>query len=400
MNEQKHGQKSERITMINRMMKKILKQGETIKQHLSQLTEGQAEVQRIDKLCQKIRQTKQGKRILMEHFIQSTSLRTKEDDALLLSSAAALTSDDELFYLDPILTDLEEEEKAKEAKDDRNKKDVEEEEEDDELFLVIENNDDLDSGVHFESNKRPTSQLTEMQQICSSVEMTEVLLETPKRKKRFQRNFEDLKRHTLTTQFTSEAMSSADHNQREKTPTVFLENPDFRRTSLQFDTIRREIIVKMNDLKGLLQKEEDLIVNLEGKCEKYKRENEVYGKKLGVQLNVDEIQTNLNDYAKDIAQHLSSLYQTKLEIRENYLVLDDLKEMLVDKDPISGFGTAEFNRLVENKFGLTTNPATTTADHGNPPPKQGHRLANPSFITSPFVDQVHEFCDNNDSIIV
>jgi hypothetical protein len=239
-----------------------------------------------------------------------------------------------------------------------------------------------------EGNKRSKSQMTEMQPICSSVELTEVLLETPKRKKRVQRNFEELKRHSLNKRF-----ERSQGTQDKETPVVPAENPDFKRTSLQFDTIRREIIV-MNDLKDLLQKEENLILNLEAKCQRYRRENEIYGRKERgqvVQLKVDEIQENLNRYAKEIVQHELDLYKTKLEIRENYLVLDDLKEMLADKDPISGFGKSEFNRLVEKKFGLTPTqgqgpPATTTL---------------PSFVTSPFVDNVHEFCDNNqDSIIV
>lgn len=374
------------MTAINKMMRKILKQGETIKQHLSQLSDSQVEVQRIEKLCKKIRQSKQGKSMLMDLFINSTSLMTKGDlemDALLLPGtlSSALTSEDELFYMDQaILTDTEKgsEVGAKKRAAKASLGETENEEEDDELFLVIENNDDLDSGVHFDLNKRSKSQLTEMQPICSSIEMTEVLLETPKRKKRIQRNFEDLKRHSLNKRLSEETGEGGDSADN----TIKIENPDFKRTSLQFDTIRREIIVKMNDLKDLLQKEEDLIVNLESKCQKYKRENEVYGKRQGVQrVEVDEVQDNLNRYAKEIVKHELDLYKTKLDIRENYLILDDLKEMLAEKDPISNFGRSEFNRLVEKKFGLA-NPST-------------------SLILSPFVDNVHEFCDNNnDSIIV
>lgn len=394
------------MTMINKMMRKILKQGETIKNHLSQLTDGgEAEVERIEKLCQKIRQTKQGKKILMDHFIKSTNLMANCDmecDPLLLSSA--LTSEDEMFYMDqPILTDTEGEQQSN-KNNNRMPMPVKaelDEDEDDELFLVIENNDDLDSGVHFDLVKRSKSQMTEMQPICSSVELTEVLLETPKRKKRVQRNFEDLKRHSLNRQFTPVAAQKQTQGQAVKdvTPTLQFENPDFKRTSLQFDTIRREIIVKMNDLKDLLQREEDLIVNLESKCQRYKRENEIYGRKQGQvhMLKVDEIQDNLNKYAKEIVQDELDLYKTKLEIRENYIVLDDLKEMLAEKDPISGFGTSEFNRLVEKKFGLENGgrPGDQTTTVATGP------LVLPSFITSPFVDNVHEFCDtNNDSIIV
>lgn len=383
------------MTTINKMMRKILKQGETIKQHLSQLTDSQVEVQRIEKLCQKIRQTKRGKKILMDHFINSTNLMSKGDlemDPLLLPGtlSSALTSEDELFYMDrPILTDTEGEQQLTAVDDHANKQpgkaEMEDDEADDELFLVIENNDDLDSGVHFELNKRSKSQMTEMQPICSSVELTEVLLETPKRKKRVQRNFEDLKRHSLNHQF-----APADEQKG-----AYAENPDFKRTSLQFDTIRREIIVKMNDLKDLLQKEEDLIVNLESKCQRYKRENEIYGRKQGqVRLNVDKIQDNLNQNAKEIVQDELELYKTKLEIRENYLVLDDLKGMLAEKDPISGFGQSEFNRLVEKKFGLENGRWSLDRET----PKQTSGL--PTFITSPFVDNVHEFCDNNNESII
>lgn len=393
------------MTLINQMMRKILKQGESIKQHLSQVTDNQDEVQRIGKLCQNIRQTKQGKRILMEQFIKSTNLMTDLDiDPSLLPGtlSSALTSEDELFYMDhPILTDTEGETETKIIKNTKATKAEMDEDEDDELFLVIENNDDLDSGVHFDLNKRPKSQMTEMQPICSSVELTEVLLETPKRKKRSQRNFKDLL--ALNKQFSDAAVtvcaSKTTCNQqnvekaKKNTPSLQF-NPDFKRTSLQFDTIRREIIVKMNDLKDLLQKEEDLIVNLETKCQRYKRENEAYGRTQGqVQLKVDEIQDNLNKCAKEIVQYELDLYKTKLEIRENYLVLDDLKEMLAEKDPISGFGRSEFNRLVEKKFGLENR-------NGCPSNETPNRRCNlPSFITSPFVDNVHEFCDNN-SIIV
>lgn len=373
--------KSERMHLINKMLRKILKQGETIKDHLSMLTERQQETRRIEKLCKKLRQTKTGKKILMEHFFNSAAL----------TATPTMTSEDDLFYQDIPITDDSDSFRFVNHKSAGNKNEIKrkvdnvDEDDDDELFLVIENNDDLDSGVHFDVNKFPKQNMQELQPICSSIEMTEVFLETPKRKKRSHRDFEALKTYSLSAKLKAHSDESISIKSS-ILPGKIAIDPDFKQTSLQFDTIRREIIVKMNDLKSLLKKEEELIVNLERKCLQYKMENEIYGQKLGVKLNVDKIQDNLNKYAKDIVQKELELYRTKLEIRESYLVLDDLRGMLHDKDPVSDFGHSEFNRILARN---------TT------PMKHKSQLNPSSDVNSPFVDNIHEFCDNNnDSIIV
>lgn len=157
-----------------------------------------------------------------------------------------------------------------------------------------------------------------------------------------------------------------------KSPTKKLSDfsipPEFKRASLQFHTIRKEILAKMYDLKVLLHREEELIDHLEVKNREYRRQNEIYSNPIPQSQNhIDNVQKNLQRYTEEIVRGEDELFKTKLEIQETHSIIEDLRSMMIDSDVVSGFGEDEFKKL---------------------------------FIEQTFVDNISEFCDNNDTIVV
>ncbi|XP_059615759.1 ras association domain-containing protein 9 [Phlebotomus argentipes] len=144
--------------------------------------------------------------------------------------------------------------------------------------------------------------------------------------------------------------------------------PEFKRASLQFHTIRKEIVAKMYDLKTLLHREEELIEHLEVKNQEYKRQNEIYiDTDLKSGKNIERVQKNLQKCTEEIVKSEDELFRTKLEIQETHSIIEDLKSMMIESDIVSGFGEDELKRL---------------------------------FMESEFVDNINEFCDINDTIVV
>ncbi|GAB0090314.1 hypothetical protein DMENIID0001_050330 [Sergentomyia squamirostris] len=144
--------------------------------------------------------------------------------------------------------------------------------------------------------------------------------------------------------------------------------PEFKRASLQFHTIRKEIVAKMYDLKKLLHHEEELIDHLEAKNREYRQQNDIYSDKTPKsQKHIETVQKNLQKFTEEIVQGEDELFRTKLEIQQTHTIIEDLKSMMIDSDIVSGFGEDEFRKL---------------------------------FMEVTFADNINEFCDNNDTIVV
>uniref|UniRef100_A0A1B0CWH1 Uncharacterized protein n=1 Tax=Lutzomyia longipalpis TaxID=7200 RepID=A0A1B0CWH1_LUTLO len=153
-----------------------------------------------------------------------------------------------------------------------------------------------------------------------------------------------------------------------KTIRDFAIPPEFKKASLQFDTIRKEILAKMFDLKTLLHREEELIDLLEAKNQQFHRENGIYSDTTPKsRKHVERVQKNLQECTEEIVKAEDELFKTKLEIEETHVIIEDLRSMMVDSDVVSGFGEDQFQKL---------------------------------FMEHAFADNINEFCDKNDTIVV
>ena len=108
----------------------------------------------------------------------------------------------------------------------------------DELFLVIENHNDNDSGVF----------ISKAQQLSTFENQLLPLPETPKRKYRRSKDFEQLKDHLL-----NHAHKLEFHNQADQ----------FTRASFKFDMVRDQIREKMDGMKEIIQQEQSFLKRIQ-----------------------------------------------------------------------------------------------------------------------------------------
>lgn len=112
-------------------------------------------------------------------------------------------------------------------------------EEEDELFLVIENHNDNDSGVF----------ISKAQQLNTFTNHLLPLPETPKRKYRRSKDYDQLKDHLI--------------NQTHKVEFHNLNADQFTRASFKFDIVREQIREKMNGMKEIIQQEQSFLKRIQ-----------------------------------------------------------------------------------------------------------------------------------------
>ncbi|XP_037906422.1 uncharacterized protein LOC119648691 isoform X2 [Hermetia illucens] len=151
-----------------------------------------------------------------------------------------------------------------------------------------------------------------------------------------------------------------------------------RRKSLQFNIIRNEIVETTQGIEDLLQHEKYLTKHLTRKRDKYRAQNELYRTKAGPDVCIDEIQENLATYGKQIVEHELDLYKIKKEIQRKCAVLNNLKRMVIGED------AANYRSL---RYGKSDRRVASR--------RSGLQRKNLEFV-----DNIFEFCDNNESIIV
>lgn len=111
-------------------------------------------------------------------------------------------------------------------------------EEEDELFLVIENHNDNDSGVF----------ISKAQQLSTFENQLLPLPETPKRKYRRSRDYDQMKDHLI-----NQAHKMEFHNQADQ----------FTRASFKFDMVRDQIREKMDGMKEIIQQEQSFLKRIQ-----------------------------------------------------------------------------------------------------------------------------------------
>lgn len=338
---QKEKPKNEKSNFVTKLLNRILKQGEAIHDHLSVMSNKTLDRKGKEKL-RKFMKQKYGKKMVLEKFLND------------------VTSENSLFYENKhfsmnrsIIADVP----LMESTTIENT--------DDELLLVIENNcGDSDSGVDACTNHGDVQKID-----CESLNSSKYK-ETPKRKYRSKKEYELLREHTLNKKMLKAFSTKVSEPKKVKSS----------KAPVRFDMIRYEILTKMNDMNKLLQREVELGARLASKCAKYKTENEIYTTKIGLEMCIEGVQKNLDKYAKEIIYNENELFKTKYEIKQKCRVLDDLKKVLCLEE-------TEEDRLkeligLENRKKLQIN------------------LVKGKMSDIDFVDNIYEFCDNNESVMV
>lgn len=80
----------------------------------------------------------------------------------------------------------------------------------------------------------------------------------------------------------------------------------------------------MTELQELTNREEELMKKLHTKCERYRNQNNKYMTNLRLKLCIDEVQHNLDVYAKEIIENELELHEIQREIQQKYDILFNL----------------------------------------------------------------------------
>lgn len=270
---------------------------------------------------------------------------------------------------------------------------------DDELLLIIENDEidmksnkkghvDNDSGNGSIGKSSEGHVVIEHSEADSSSSITtsdDAIRVTPKRKHRSLREFNALRKHSLNNNRKTFDIGSI------TIPSLSFPSFDevqFRQANKnrgdKFDSIRFEIMLKMSEMKQLLVREEMLLTQIQMQCAKYRAENELYNSRKDVDdLRVDEIQNNLEEFAKEIIENEQELFATKLEVEQMAKNLQDLKALL---DVRSSEEEIRKEIVLERQRG------------GETEQKPIWRRA--SMENLEFIDDIYEFCDTNKSVLI
>ncbi|KFB35581.1 AGAP005601-PA-like protein [Anopheles sinensis] len=200
----------------------------------------------------------------------------------------------------------------------------------------------------------------------------------------------------------------------------------FNRTSFRFDLIRQEIATKMAEMQHLVEQEEELLRRLKLKSAKFHAENQIYRSHIGLDFHVERLQQSIDRCAQEIIDIEQQLLETKMEIEEKSPLIDNLRALLEAQEagqcfrrPVKGQGKEhqQHQQQPEQRYGMTTHFRTGSVDGAglsadtsftHAPPKGASsrsslakRKSNPPANESvEFVDNIYEFCDNNQSFVV
>lgn len=200
---------------------------------------------------------------------------------------------------------------------------------DDELFLLIDNRPDADhSGVHVEYRQYLLNKKLNLALEAKKSKQI-VINETPRRRlnrNRKEQNLTALKGNSLNKRLLNYLLLQDEKYKIDNGES--LSTGKINQQSNSFDGIRYEIAIRMAELNQLILFEEDLMDRLTVKCEKYRNQNKIYTRKLQLEMCIEDVQRNLNIYAKDIINLEMQLYEIQHEIRQKCGILHNLQRML------------------------------------------------------------------------
>lgn len=117
------------------------------------------------------------------------------------------------------------------------------------------------------------------------------------------------------------------------------------------NTIYKEIERLMLDLQRLTDHEENSLERLSTKCERYRNQNNKYMTNLRLKLCIDEVQHNLDVYAKEIIENELELHEIQSNIQQKYDQLCRLTKKTELSEPFGMHesGNATFNATFSNE---------------------------------------------------
>lgn len=121
------------------------------------------------------------------------------------------------------------------------------------------------------------------------------------------------------------------------------------------ENIHGEIEKLMNELQQLTDHEEILMKKLSTKCERYRNQNNKYMTNLRLKLCIDEVQHNLDVYAKEIIENELELHEIQIQIQRKYDILFNLtkkSEWLNQSNSFHGSDNNTFDNTLSNDKSL------------------------------------------------
>ncbi|XP_049542085.1 uncharacterized protein LOC125955159 [Anopheles darlingi] len=198
----------------------------------------------------------------------------------------------------------------------------------------------------------------------------------------------------------------------------------FNRTSFRFDLIRQEIEIKTSEMQHLLEQEEALLRRLKLKSAKFHAENQIYRSHIALDFHVERLQNSIDRCAQEIIDIEQQLLETKMEIEEKSPLIDNLRALLEAQEAGQCYRRPIVAKAQDQRYGITTHfpsggsvdgtgqsadtcftqvpAATTTRDATSSRTSltlSSKRKSVPGAEVE-FVDNIYEFCDNNQSFVV
>lgn len=221
---------------------------------------------------------------------------------------------------------------------------------DDELFLLIDDNKDdaNDSGIHVEYRQYLLNKKLDMALEAKKRKQLRVD-ETPRRKRDQGKNV--LRKNTLNKRLFAYLLT--ENYNRPNDEAIF--NPT-RTTPIAFDGIRYEIAIRMTDMNQLIVYEEELTKKLSDKCEQYRNLNKTYTRKLELEMCIEEVQRQLDVYAKDIIKIEIDLFNVKHEIHQKCGILHNLQRILNADSDDDLLMAKDYTRILSSMRGKKMTP--------------------------------------------
>lgn len=221
----------------------------------------------------------------------------------------------------------------------------------DELFLMIDdgtgiNNDETDSNVHVEYRQYYLNKKLDLAVAAAKVSVSNANA-IPKQK-------------SIPRKLEFDALRQNCHNKRlikHLCENINQRQIRHRRMSAhgnkENNSIYHEIDKLMIELQQLTVHEEQIMKNLSTKCDRYRNQNNKYMTNLRLKLCIDEVQHNLDVYAKDIIENELELHEIQAEIQQKYDKLFNLtKKAELFNNSIFDSDDNTFNTTMSNNKSL------------------------------------------------
>uniref|UniRef100_A0A1A9Z6P3 Ras-associating domain-containing protein n=1 Tax=Glossina pallidipes TaxID=7398 RepID=A0A1A9Z6P3_GLOPL len=152
-------------------------------------------------------------------------------------------------------------------------------------------------------------------------------------------------------------------------------------------SIRSKLAEKNAEMNELYAREYALTKQLTKKCKMYRLQNQLYTKTdKNFEISVGQIQHNIENCAQEILETEHELLHVKNEIKQDISIINSLKRLALETtSPESRMPIAALREVLVHS---SSQPATVAI-----PMK-------PTSEHIQFVDNIHEFCDNNASLLV